>query len=225
MKDITITSKEAISIGKVGENDAIRLIFKGILTEWRQLYGDGMVAIAFQRPRDLRPYLVASTVDGDDVKLVISATELMNRGMGKLEIIYTVNATVVKSDVWPVIICESMTGNGTSEPPESPEKNWFDEIRKEVSDIKETLDKVTSAGTDWNRNDPNAFDYVKNRPGGYTIEEDGIPKDVKIPMRWLDIVEGTAVDALSMLYETGILTPAQQDGTFYLAPTGEIYII
>lgn len=34
-----------------------------------------------------------------------------------------------------------------------------------------------------------------------------------------------AMDALGMLYETGILTPAQQDGTFYLAPTGEIYII
>lgn len=34
-----------------------------------------------------------------------------------------------------------------------------------------------------------------------------------------------ALDAIAMLYETGILTPAQQDGTFYLAPTGEIYII
>ena len=225
MKDITITSKEAISIGKVGENEAIRLIFKGILTEWRRLYGDGMVVIAFQRPRDRRPYLVASTVDGDDVKMNITATELMNRGMGKLEIIYTVNATVVKSDVWPVIICESITGNGTSEPPESPEKNWFDEIRNELAEVKGAVDEITSAGNDWYQNDPTKPDHIKNRPGGYIVDEDGIRKDVKIPMRWLDIVEGTSLNAIAMLYETGILTPAQQDGTFYLAPTGEIYII
>ena len=35
----------------------------------------------------------------------------------------------------------------------------------------------------------------------------------------------TAVDAIGDLYETGILTPAQQDGTFYTAPTGEVYTI
>lgn len=30
-----------------------------------------------------------------------------------------------------------------------------------------------SVKPDWNQNDPNAKDYVKNRPGGYTIRQDG----------------------------------------------------
>lgn len=34
-----------------------------------------------------------------------------------------------------------------------------------------------------------------------------------------------AVDALNLLYETGILTPAYHDNTFFTAPTGEIYIL
>lgn len=30
-----------------------------------------------------------------------------------------------------------------------------------------------SVKPDWNQNDPNAKDYIKNRPGGYTIRQDG----------------------------------------------------
>lgn len=38
-----------------------------------------------------------------------------------------------------------------------------------------------------------------------------------------DVAQG--VDAIETLAELGIVVPAQQDGTFYTAPTGEIYVI
>ncbi len=57
----------------------------------------------------------------------------------------------------------------------------FDRLRAEIGDLadlqtdaKDTLvaainEAATSGGADWAQNDPNAKDYVKNRPGGYDV--------------------------------------------------------
>lgn len=57
----------------------------------------------------------------------------------------------------------------------------FDRLRAEIGDLsalqtdaKDTLvaainEVAASGGADWNQNDPNAKDYVKNRPGGYDV--------------------------------------------------------
>lgn len=51
-------------------------------------------------------------------------------------------------------------------------------------------------------------------------------EDIKIPLKYLEEAPTAgSVDAIGDLYETGILTPAYQNGTFYTAPTGEVYTI
>ncbi len=72
---------------------------------------------------------------------------------------------------------------------------------------------------DWAQNDPTAKDYVKNRT--HWVDDGGTVH--KLEEKYLPEVD--EVDALATLAESGIVTPAYQDGTFYTAPTGEVYAV
>lgn len=49
----------------------------------------------------------------------------------------------------------------------------------------------------------------------------------KIPNKFIDYdgASVASIDALQTLSESGLITPAQQDGTFYTSPSGEIYVL
>jgi hypothetical protein len=70
-----------------------------------------------------------------------------------------------------------------------------------ISAIDETkADKSELVQSDWNQNDPNALDYIKNKPD----EE----------------------DALALLVEVGFVEPAvAADGSIYIDENGKIYTL
>ena len=143
MRTITVTGDETIQIGRRGENQAIQIVWKNILENWRTMYGEGVVQLAVRRPKDTAPYPVACEVIGNDVMWTIQAADTAQNGEGECELSYIVGAVLVKSQTWDTMIARSLTGGGTVEPPREPAKTWFAEIKTEIGNLEdlETDDK------------------------------------------------------------------------------------
>lgn len=143
MRTITVTGNETIQIGRRGENQAVQIVWTNILENWRTMYGEGVVQLAVRRPKDTAPYPADCEVIGNDVMWTIQAADTAQNGVGKCELSYIVDAVVVKSQTWATMIAQSLTGDGTVEPPSEPAKTWFAKIRTEIGNLEdlETGDK------------------------------------------------------------------------------------
>ena len=75
MKIVTVKDNQTITIGRVGENKAKQIIWKGLLGEWRELYGEGIVQLAVRRPKDSAPYPATCEMSGDDVIWTVSSAD------------------------------------------------------------------------------------------------------------------------------------------------------
>lgn len=94
--------------------------------------------------------------------------------------------------------------------PADPSESVYDQLMERMAQLE---------NPDWAQNDPTAKDYIKNRT--HWVSNDGTVH--KLDEKYLPEVD--EVDALATLSESGIVTPAYQDGTFYTAPTGEVYVV
>lgn len=79
--------------------------------------------------------------------------------------------------------------------------------------------KVDYGGADWAQNDPAGAGYVKGRT--HWVDDDGTVHQISETF----LPEADGADALEIMADAGIITPAYQDGTIYTADTGEIYTI
>mgnify|MGYP007084303861 CR=1 FL=1 len=95
-------------------------------------------------------------------------------------------------------------------PPVPPTPDLYQKLVEEFSD------KVQS---DWNQNNPNAKDYIKNR----THWEDSDGGVHTLDEKYLSLVDG--YQAIKDLSEFGIVTPAYQDEVMYISLEREIYIL
>lgn len=94
--------------------------------------------------------------------------------------------------------------------PADPTPDVYDQLMARMAQLE---------NPDWAQNDPTAKDYVRNRT--HWVSNDGTVH--KLDEKYLPEVD--EVDALATLAESGIVAPAYQDGTFYTAPTGEVYAV
>lgn len=176
MKIVTVKDNQTITIGRVGENKAKQIIWKGLLGEWRELYGEGIVQLAVRRPKDSAPYPATCEMSGDDVIWTVSSADVAFLGIGECELSYLVDDIVAKSKTWLLRISRSLTGDNVTKPPEDPAKSWFVGMQSQIGDLNKLTtkakDNLVSAinevkedivQPDWNQNDPSAKDYVKNR--------------------------------------------------------------
>lgn len=176
MKIVTVKDNQTITIGRVGENKAKQIIWKGLLGEWRELYGEGIVQLAVRRPKDSAPYPATCEMSGDDVIWTVSSADVAFPGIGECELSYLVDDVVAKSKTWLLRISRSLTGDNVTKPPEDPAKSWFADMQSQIGDIRkletDSKDNLVSAinevkedivQPDWNQNGPFAKDYVKNR--------------------------------------------------------------
>lgn len=127
MRKIAVMDTRTIVIGRVGENDAAQVVWPGLLSRWRGLYGEGTVQLAVRRALDKSPYPAVCTVDGDDVTWTVSAADTAQHGTGECELSYLVGDVVVKSQTWATLTLRSLTGEEPGEPPE-PQKSWVDQV-------------------------------------------------------------------------------------------------
>lgn len=105
-----------ITLGRRGENMARQVVFD--ISAWSAVYGAGTVQAIAQRAGDVSPYPVSIEQTDAAAIWTVSAADTSVVGDGKVELLYTVNDVVVKSEVWKTSVLESLSDD-TAEPPEA----------------------------------------------------------------------------------------------------------
>lgn len=127
MRAVIVRENMRIPIGRQGENDAVRIVWPGVIESYGKLYGEGIFSLIALRPGDSAPYPVSVTKDGADLVWVISSADTAKDGFGSAELTYTVGGVVAKSQTWGTIVNTSLSGQEPTDPPE-PQKNWVDKV-------------------------------------------------------------------------------------------------
>lgn len=124
-----------IPLGKQGENNAVRVVWPGIIESYAKLYGGGDFSLVVLRPGDSAPYPAVVAEEGADLVWIVSSADTAKGGYGSAELIYTVGGVVAKSQTWGTIVNNSLSGQEPGEPPEDPAKAWFDAIKRQIGDL------------------------------------------------------------------------------------------
>lgn len=121
-------------LGQQLENEVTEVVFD--FSAWQSAYGSGTVGLSVQRHGDDRPYAVVPTVSGTDATWNISDLDTACKGVGEVQVTYTVGTVIKKSVVYKFTVYRSLGENG--EYP-SPGQTWQEEIEEELNDVKADL--------------------------------------------------------------------------------------
>lgn len=117
-----------IVLGYVGENQATCVVWPGMGTAWRSLYGEGEIAGTHQRAGDNTPYPITLTeTDAGDVVWTLTQADTAREGTGAVELSFVKDAMHAKSKQWSTAVLPSITGSETADPPE-PQQSWVDAV-------------------------------------------------------------------------------------------------
>ena len=105
-----------VTLGRRGENNARQVVFD--ISAWSTIYGAGTVQAVAQRACDVSPYPVSIEQTDDAAVWTVSAADTSVVGDGKVELLYTVDDVVVKSEIWQTSVLDALTDD-TTEPPEA----------------------------------------------------------------------------------------------------------
>lgn len=125
-------TKLNLILGRQNENEVTEVVFD--FSAWNTEFGSGTVGLSVQRPGDKQPYAVVPTVSGTDATWEISSLDTAYKGVGEIQVTYTVGTVVKKSVVYKFTVYESLGANG--EYP-SPGQTWQEEIEDELADVKQ----------------------------------------------------------------------------------------
>lgn len=116
---------DKLNLGRKGENLARTILFD--ISQWRKLYGDGVVALLHQRAGDANPYPCNIETDENTAAWAITAADTAVASQyGKYELQYRVNDQLAKSATGAASVYESL-GESTAEPPEA-QQGWVDKV-------------------------------------------------------------------------------------------------
>lgn len=125
MKVIEAKKGEGMKLGRCGENLARQVVFD--VSEWEQVYGDGVAELLYQRKGDERPYVMEITREEGKVLWPITAWHTEVPGYGKCELRYYQGETLVKSAIWKTSVHAAM-GMPTEEAPTEAEQGWLEQM-------------------------------------------------------------------------------------------------
>ena len=132
-------------LGKQGENEAVRVVWPGIVEKFRKLYGSGAFTLTAKRCGDAEAYPVAVSTEGGDVVWLVRAADVANPGSGSCELTYTVDGAVAKSQTWSTYVAASISGDAPGEPPEEPAKAWFAAIQAQIGNLDDLTTKARAS--------------------------------------------------------------------------------
>lgn len=115
MITIKAVPTQAIFLGRVGENERLRVAFDvgPYLTE----YPGASFVLLNQGPEDAQPYPCAEVaLDGTTLYWVITSADVHAEGRGRCELIVTVDDVTAKSIIFDTRIMRSLTGTGAVPP-------------------------------------------------------------------------------------------------------------
>lgn len=113
-----------VTLGRRGENMARQVVFD--LSAWVAVYGAGTVQAIAQRAGDASPYPVSIEQTDTAAIWTVNSADTANVGDGKVELLYTVDDVVVKSEIWQTSVLDALTDD-TTEPPESA-AGWVERV-------------------------------------------------------------------------------------------------
>lgn len=128
-------------LGQQLENAVTSVVFD--FSAWQTTYGAGTLALSVQRPGDEMPYAVTLTTSGTDATWSVTNLDTAYKGVGHIQLTYTVGAAIKKSVVYKFTVYESLGANG--EYP-SPGQTWQEEMEEELADVKEDLAELEGGG-------------------------------------------------------------------------------
>ena len=129
-------------LGQQLENAVTAVVFD--FSAWQTEFGSGTLGLSVQRHGDTQPYAVVPTVSGTNATWNISELDTAYKGVGEVQVTYTVGSVVKKSTVYKFTVYRSLGENG--EYP-SPGQTWQEEIEDDITDIKQDLLQVYVEGT------------------------------------------------------------------------------
>ena len=113
-----------ITLGRRGENNARQVVFD--LSSWSAVYGAGTAQLIAQRAGDVSPYPVSIEQTSDAAIWTVNSADTAVVGDGKVELLYTVDDVVVKSEIWQTSVLDALTDD-TAEPPEAA-AGWVEQV-------------------------------------------------------------------------------------------------
>ena len=124
-------------LGQQLENAVTEVVFD--FSAWQTTYGAGTLALSVQRPGDEMPYAVTLTTSGTNATWSVTNLDTAYKGVGHIQLTYTVGSAIKKSVVYKFTVYESLGANG--EYP-SPGQTWQEEMEEDIADVKADLDLV-----------------------------------------------------------------------------------
>lgn len=135
MIDIPVLSGEVVNLGRVGENQARRVIFD--VTDWITEYPSATISLLNQPPGATDAYPVPNvTVDGDNVYWIIESADVPKYGCGRCELIATQDEVIVKSEIYGTVTQRAL--DDTGEAPE-PWESWQQVFAGMVQEANEAV--------------------------------------------------------------------------------------
>ena len=135
MIDIPVQSGEVVNLGRVGENQARRVIFD--VTDWNAEYPGATITLLNAPPGATDAYPVPNvTVDGDNVYWIIESADVPKYGCGRCELIATQDEVIVKSEIYGTVTQRAL--DDTGEAPE-PWESWQQMFSGMVQEANEAV--------------------------------------------------------------------------------------
>ena len=151
MREIEVRELPYLPLGHQGENEAQRIVWRGLADSWARLYGEGVFALTVLREGDSVPYPASLKSENGDVIWTLSNADTAKAGEGMAELTYTVGGAIAKSRTWRTVVEPSLSANGTTEPPEAYQ-SWVDEVLSAAAGVESAVSKmpyVDSATGNW----------------------------------------------------------------------------
>lgn len=145
MRTVYVQACIRFPLGKQGENEAVRVVWPGIVEKFRKLYGSGAFTLTAKRCGDAEAYPVAVSTEGGDVVWLVRAADVASPGSGSCELTYTVDGAVAKSQTWSTYVAASISGDAPGEPPEEPAKAWFAAIQAQIGNLDDLTTKAKAS--------------------------------------------------------------------------------
>nr|DAG46807.1 MAG TPA: nucleoid-associated protein [Caudoviricetes sp.] len=145
MRTVYVQACIRFPLGKQGENEAMRVVWPGIVEKFRKLYGSGAFTLTAKRCGDAAAYPVAVSTEGEDVVWLVRAADVASPGSGSCELTYTVDGAVAKSQTWSTYVAASISGDAPGEPPEEPAKAWFAAIQAQIGNLDDLTTKAKAS--------------------------------------------------------------------------------
>lgn len=142
MRTVYVQACIRFPLGKQGENEAVRVVWPGIVEKFRKLYGSGAFTLTAKRCGDAAAYPVAVSTEGGDVVWLVRAADVANPGSGSCELTYTVDGVVAKSQTWSTYVAASISGDAPGEPPEEPARAWFAAVQAQIGNLDDLTTKA-----------------------------------------------------------------------------------